>query len=244
VRKQSLAVDSKVGDGQKFRGYVMTEPPSSDPTDGVHTATEILEKKDKVKRKADKVRSAWISFVGRILAQAIGATTAIVLGLMFVKHQTSSAAETDKVSPVTSPLTMARVPGALSIAVLPFQNFSSDPAADYLADGMTEALVTRLAQIPGLHVISRTSAMSYKQARKPLPEIAGELGVRWIVEGSYIRNEGRIRVTAQLIDANTDWHHWARSYDWTQHDLLVLQADVATAIARDVSRALAPKDEQ
>jgi TolB-like protein len=228
----------------EVRGYGMTEPPSSDPADAVHSATEILEKEDKVKRKANKVRSAWISFVGRILAQAIGATTAIMLALMFVQHQTSSAAEAEKVIPVASPPTIARVPDALSVAVLPFQNFSSDPAADYFADGMTEALITGLAQISGLHVISRTSSMSYKQARKSLPEIAGELGVRWIVEGSCTRSEGRIRVTAQLIDANTDQHRWARIYYRTQHGLLVLQADVATAIARDVGRALAPKDEQ
>jgi TolB-like protein len=200
----------------------------------------------KEKKKKDKVRSAWISFVGRILAQMIGATAAIVLSLMFVqRHQASSAAENDSGLAVASAATMVRVaPDARSLAVLPLQNFSGDPAADYFGDGMTEALITSLTQISGLHVISRTSSMSYKQGRKSLREIAGELGVRWIVEGSYIRNDGRIRVTAQLIDSMTDRHRWAQSYDRTQHDILALQADLATAIVRDLAVALAPEEEQ
>jgi TolB-like protein len=130
------------------------------------------------------------------------------------------------------------------LAVLPFQNFSGDSAADYVADGMTEALISTLSQNPRLRVVSRTSSMPYKQGGKSLRQIADELGVRWIVEGSYIRSDGRIRVTAQLIDATTDHHRWARSYDRKQADMLSVQADVATAIARDVGGALAPEDEQ
>ena len=93
------------------------------------------------------------------------------------------------------------------------QNFSGDSGEDYFADGMTEALIADLAQIPSLRVISRTSSMSYKQSQRPLREIAGELGVRWIIEGSVVLREGRVRVTAQLIDARTDEHRWARIYD-------------------------------
>jgi TolB-like protein len=230
----------------EVRGSVMLEPSSSDPTETNQPTTGIIEKTDKVKKKKDKVRSAWISFVGRILAQVIGATAAIVLGLMFVQqHQASTAAEKDKGLAVESAATMARVaPDARSLAVLPLQNFSGDPTADYFGDGMTEALITTLSQIPRLRVVSRTSSMPYKQGRKSLREIAGELGVRWIVEGSYIRSDGRIRVTAQLIDATTDRHRWARSYDRAHHDMLALQADVATAIARDVGGALVPGKEQ
>ena len=207
---------------------------------------DTIENTDKAKKKKDKVRSAWISFGGRILAQAIGAMTAIVRGLMFVQHhQASSAAEDGNGTKVLAAATIARLaPDARSLAVLPLQNFSSDSAADYFADGMTEALITTLSQIPRLRVVSRTSSMPYKQGRQSLREIAGELGVRWIVEGSYIRSGGRIRVTAQLIDATTDQHRWAKSYDRTQRDTLVLQAEVATAIARDVGGALAPEDDQ
>jgi TolB-like protein len=230
---------------QQCGAHVMTEPPSSDPIDTVQAATEITENKDRIKKK-DKVRSAWISFVGRILSQAIGATTAIALGLMFVqRQQASSAAEDHQAAAAVSAPTMAHItPDARSLAVLPFQNFSGDSAADYVADGMTEALISTLSQNPRLRVVSRTSSMPYKQGGKSLRQIADELGVRWIVEGSYIRSDGRIRVTAQLIDATTDHHRWARSYDRKQADMLSVQADVATAIARDVGGALAPEDEQ
>jgi TolB-like protein len=220
----------------------MTEPPSSD-LPGTHQST--VDQTDKTKKKRDKVRSAWISFVGRILAQVIGATAAILLGLMFLQRSASGAAEADKRLAVSPLATMPRVaPDALSLAVLPFKNFSGDPGADYVGDGMTEAIITTLSQVPHLRVVSRTSSMTYKQGIKSLREIAGELGVRWIVEGSYIRSDGRIRVTAQLIDAKTDQHRWAQSYDRTPHDMLALQADVATVIARDVGEALAPEDDR
>lgn len=222
----------------------MTEPSSLHPPLTAQPTTEI-EKADKAKKKKDKLRSAWISFVGRILAQVIGATAAIVLGLMFLQSRPGGAAEAGSGPAVVSAATIARVaPDGRSLAVLPLQNFSGDAAADYFGDGMTEAIIATLSQIPSLRVVSRTSSMPYKQGGKSLREIAGELGVRWIVEGSYIRSGGRIRVTAQLIDAKTDQHRWARSYDRTQHDMLAVQTDFATAIARDLGGALAPEDEQ
>jgi TolB-like protein len=212
---------------------------ASIPTAAEPTAAEPGVKKDRLKKKKDRVRSAWISFVGRILAQVIGAAATITLGLMFVqKHQSYQAAlERDKNKATVS------APGEIvlsdhSVAVLPMQNFSGDRNEDYFADGMTEALIASLAQVPSLRVISRTSSMAYKQTQRPLREIAGELGVRWIVEGSVVRREGRVRVTAQLIDARTDEHLWARIYDRAQSDVLAIQADVAAAIARDVRGAL------
>jgi TolB-like protein len=222
----------------------MNEPSPSNPPHTAQPTTEI-EKAEKAKKKKDKLRSAWISFVGRILAQLIGAIAAIGLGLMFLQHRADGAAEAGKGPAVVSAATIARAaPDARSLAVLPLQNFSGDAAADYFGDGMTEAIITSLTQIPSLRVASRTSSMPYKQSGKSLREIAGELGVRWIVEGSYIRSDGRIRVTAQLIDAKTDQHRWARSYDRTQHDMLAVQAHLATAIARDLGGALVPEDEQ
>jgi TolB-like protein len=223
----------------------MFEAPSSDRPQGAQPITGIIEKAEKAKKKKDKIRSAWISFVGRILAQLIGATAAIALGFVFLQYQAGGAAAAEKGVAVVSAAPIARgEPDARSLAVLPLENFSADAADDHFGDGVTDAIITTLAQIPSLRVVSRTSSMSYKQGRKSLREIAGELGVRWIVEGSYIRSDGRIRVTAQLIDAKTDRHQWARSYDRTQHDVLALQADLATAIARDLGGALAPEDEQ
>ena len=121
-----------------------------------------------------------------------------------------------------------------SIVVLPFQNLTGNREQDYFVDGMTEALTTDLAQIGALKVISRTSAMQYKQASKSLPLIADELGVDAVVEGAVTRSGDRVRVTAQLIQASTDRHLWARSYDREVRDVLALQGEVARAIAEAV----------
>jgi TolB-like protein/Tfp pilus assembly protein PilF len=118
-----------------------------------------------------------------------------------------------------------------SLAVLPLKNLSGDPTQEYLADGMTEALIGRLSSIHDLRVISRTSAMHFKDTRAPLPEIAKTLGVDAIVEGSVIRDGGRVRVHAQLIRAATDEHFWSQTYDRELGDALLLESEVAQAIA-------------
>ncbi|HEY7615649.1 MAG TPA: winged helix-turn-helix domain-containing protein, partial [Terriglobales bacterium] len=129
-----------------------------------------------------------------------------------------------------------------SLAVLPLVNLTGDPSQENLADGMTDALIANLAQIRALKVISRTSAMSYKGTRKPLPQIARELGVDAVVEGSVVRQGNRIRVTGQLILAATDEHLWAESFDRELHDVLVLQNDVARAISEQVKINLTPAE--
>ncbi len=117
-------------------------------------------------------------------------------------------------------------PTITSLAVLPLENFSGDAAQEYFADGMTEALINDLAQIRALKVISRTSVMRYKGASKSLPEIARELNVDGVIEGSVQRSAGRVRVTAQLIYATTDTHLWSHSYEREGADVLKLQSDV------------------
>jgi TolB-like protein/DNA-binding winged helix-turn-helix (wHTH) protein/Flp pilus assembly protein TadD len=125
-------------------------------------------------------------------------------------------------------------PRIKSLAVLPLKNLSADPTQEYLADGMTEALIGRLAGIHDLRVISRTSVMQYKDTKEALPEIAKTLGVDAIVEGSVIRDGNRIRVHAQLIRAATDEHFWSEAYDRELRDVLTLQSDVAQSIAQKV----------
>ena len=127
-----------------------------------------------------------------------------------------------------------------AVAVLPLENMSRDPEQDYFADGMTEALITDLAQIGALRVISRTSAMQYKGTRKPLPEIARELNVDAVLEGSVLRFGNRVRITAQLIHAASDQHLWAKSYERDLGDILALQSEVARAIAKEVKIKLTP----
>lgn len=123
-----------------------------------------------------------------------------------------------------------------SLAVLPLQNLSGDPAQEYIADGMTEALVTDLAKIPGLKVISRTSIMQYKGSSKRLPQIALELGVDAVVEGAVVHSGDRVRITAQLVRAKTDQHIWAESYERDMRDLLVLQDDISRSIAGQIEK--------
>jgi serine/threonine protein kinase/Flp pilus assembly protein TadD len=129
-----------------------------------------------------------------------------------------------------------------AIAVLPLANLSRNPEQDYFVDGMTEALITDLAQIGALRVISRTSAMRYKGSDKPLSEIARELNVDGFVEGSVMRAGDRVRITAQLIHAATDQHIWAKSYERDLSDVLSLQSEVARAIAEEVQAKLTPQE--
>jgi len=131
----------------------------------------------------------------------------------------------------------------VSIAVLPIDNLSGDPEQEYFADGMTEALITDLAKIGALKVISRTSVMQFKDSRRPLGKIANELGVEMILEGSALRVGNRVRITAQLIEAKSDRHLWAESYERDLSDILSLQSEVARTIAREVEVKLTPQEE-
>lgn len=133
-------------------------------------------------------------------------------------------------------------PQIKAIAVLPLENLSRDPEQEYFTDGMTEALISNLAQIGALRVISRTSVMQYKGARKPLPQIAKELGVDAVVEGSVQRAGDRVKITAQLIHAATDTHLWAREYERDLRDVLSLQREVAGAIVNEIRVQLDPAD--
>jgi serine/threonine-protein kinase len=137
-----------------------------------------------------------------------------------------------------APASGAKAPRYSSLAVLPLQNLSGDPKEEYFSDGMTEALVSDLAQVSALRVISRTSVMQYKDTKKPLPQIARELGVDAIVEGSVMRSADRVRITAELIDARTDQHLWAHDYERDLRDVLALQSDVAQAVAQEVRAKL------
>jgi TolB-like protein len=118
--------------------------------------------------------------------------------------------------------------------VLPLENLSGDPSQEYFADGITDALITQLAKLHGLRVISRTSIMQYKSLRKPLPDIARDLSVDAVVEGSVSRSGNRVRVTAQLVDAHADRHLWAEEYDRDLREILSLQSELARDIAENV----------
>src|SRR5262249_36857542 len=131
-----------------------------------------------------------------------------------------------------------------SIAVLPFQNLSPDPENAFFADGMTEDILTQLSKIRDLKVISRSSVMRYKGSVKPLQAIASELGVGNVLEGSVRREGSRVRIVGQLIDARTDEHLWAETYDRDLKDVFAIQSEVAQQIARALRATLSPAEKK
>lgn len=166
-----------------------------------------------------KTRTAIAFLLIIVVAVAIAIGSALWL-LPIISHRTSASA----------PLR--------SIAVLPLDNLTGDPSQDFFVDGMTDELTTDLAKVSSLRVVSRTSAMRYKGAKKGLPQIARELNVAGIVEGSVMRSGGRVRITAQLINASTDQHLWAETYERDLEDVLRLQNEVAESIAQQVRAQL------
>ncbi|MBI2956055.1 MAG: protein kinase, partial [Acidobacteria bacterium] len=134
-------------------------------------------------------------------------------------------------------------PKIQSLAVLPLENLSRDPEQDYFADGMTDALTAELSKISALKVISRTSAMQYKGAKKPAPQIARELDVDALLEGSVLREADQVRITVQLIHGPTDQHLWADSYQRELRSILALQSDVARAVSQQIQITLTPQEQ-
>ncbi len=168
--------------------------------------------------------------VGAVSLSIVGLVVAAVLGLNLGWHRHP---------PSFSPAT-GKIP---SIAVLPMENLSGDKEQDYFSAGMTDILTTELAQIGALRVISRSSVIRYKNVKKPLPEIARELNVDYIVEGSVLRSGDRARITAQLIHEPDDRYMWAQSYDRDVRDILGVQSEVARNVVGEIGVALTPQQE-
>jgi len=174
----------------------------------------------------------------------IGATIAVLLVIVAaVLVALNVAGLRDRLLTSAGARPASSAPKIESIAVLPLENLSGDKEQDYFADGMTEELITTLAKISALKVISRTSVMQYKGTKKSLPDIARELNVDAIVEGSVLRAGGQVRVTAQLIQASTDQHLWAESYERDLRDILALQSDVARAITEEIKVKVTPQEQ-
>ena len=161
----------------------------------------------------DKFKLAWAMGLAAVILLA-----AIVLGYRLLMRGATATTR----------------PEIKSIAVLPLENLSGDPGQEYFVDGMTESLISNLAQISALKVISRTSVMRYKGIRKSLPEIARELNVDGVLEGSVQKSGGRVRVTAQLIHATTDTHLWSNVYERDLTDVLKLQSEIARVVADEI----------
>ena len=217
-----------------------------DELDAVHGGHEHKGDKKAKKHKA-KVRAAWISFVGRIIAQIAGAAATIVIGLSvvhsYVGKTTTEPSAAAIQSPAAAPSPARRAdhwPDAIDLAVLPLENLSADSTFEYFADGIGDSLITHIARIEGLHVVSRASSMHYKGLRPSVPAVAADLGVAFVVEGTVANDNGRVRVAARLVDARADHELWSRTFERPYRNSLNLQTELAAAIARELSETLAP----
>ena len=180
-------------------------------------------------RRAAPRRTLW-----HILLPAVG-IAAVVLLLALLGLDLERLRDRLLGGPASGPIT--------SLAVLPLENLMGDPEQEYFVDGMTEALISELAQIGALKVISRTSVMRFKGTDKSLPEIARDLGVDGIIEGSVLRAGEQVRITAQLIEGATDRHLWASNYERDLSNILALQSEVARAIAREIKIKLTAREQ-
>jgi TolB-like protein/Flp pilus assembly protein TadD len=201
------------------RGYRLLAP--VEPANGATGTSAVLERSRADSAAGKGTRHRWLragAFAGAALL-----LVALIAGSGKIQRWFSVASSSSSIH---------------SIAVLPLQNLSSDASQEYFSDGMTDALITDLAQIGGVKVISRTSSMQYKQTKKSLPEIARELNVDGIIEGTVQRSGDRVRITAQLIHGPSDKHLWANSYERDTRDTFALERDVTEEIARQVRARL------
>ena len=208
-----------IGQVEWFDKGISSEPLlNTKPEDGVREPAGETE----VAVRQEPSRKPWMASLPVPRIGLVVLTTAAVLfaAVLFIRQNREAAAGTR--------------PVIKSLAVLPFENLSADPNQEYFSDGMTDELITRLAQNPELRVISRTSVMQYKKVHRPLADVARELGVDSILEGSVERSGNRIHLNAQLIYALHERHLWAESYDRDLNDLASLQSELAQTIARQV----------
>jgi TolB-like protein/DNA-binding winged helix-turn-helix (wHTH) protein len=225
-------VQTVMGRGYRFIEPITKLPPSPSAENGRRISAENMPAAapDSVPMDASRIESpATIDLPGRSRTShlrrwiALGASALLVLFILAISLRAHWS---------RGRLSVAAAPNIHALAVLPLDNLSGDPAQNYFADGMTDELTTMLAKNSTLHVTSRTSAMQYKGAHRPLREIAEELGVDGILEGSVARADGKVHMTIQLIQADTDTHLWAESYDRDANDVVTLPTEAAQAIAK------------
>jgi TolB-like protein len=200
----------------------------------------------KVHKKRNKVRSAWISFVGRIIAQFVGSAATIVLGLMLLqKYQpvatgSTTANAADKT--VAAQATLRRQVQEHSLAVLPLRSFSRERVDTDIADSMTDVVTSALADIPGLRVVPRTTSYSAAETR-PSPPTRESFGARYVLEGSVTHADDRFRVIVRLVDTMLDEQVWTGRYDRPVRNMFRMQDEVAVELVRDVRAAIFDRED-
>ncbi len=209
-------------------GHVSTESRATGIADSIEAGEIVSGVGPEETATAKRSLAPSLHRVGKfwLAAATMGVAAAAILGLYLGRERRSGTSASMRIQ---------------SIAVLPLENLLGDPAQEYLVDGMTDGLTTSLAQMRGIRVISRTSAMRYKGTKKALPEIAKELNVDAVVEGSMSRSDGLIHVNAQLIHAVDDRHLWAHSYSASTDKIANLQVEIAAGVAREIGTASSPE---
>lgn len=225
--EQPHFIQTITGQGYRFIAPLLGAQEEKGAAAPLGEAVRRVEARSEAPTHAELVHRAGIPRARLRLVLAVAAGFA----LLAIAYVTFRHREADMITPKIK-----------SIAVLPMKNLSGDAAQEYLADGITEEIIGRLAGIHNLRVISRTSVMHFKDTQFSIPEIAKTLGVDALVEGSVIRERSRIRVHAQLIRGATDEHFWSETYDRDLRDVLALQSDVAQAIARKVEVTLSGEE--
>lgn len=212
-----------------------------DPTEPALPAPpDADQQEDKLRKRKDKIRSAWISFVGRIIAQILGAVATITLGLALADRIRNDANRSADAASVTSP---GQLPAAVfpphdsrpSIAVLPLELYSPDSTHQYLADSLTEELVAALTSGRALRVVSRTSSRQYQQHARSVPEIAAALRVDIVVEGGVFEEGDRIRIRLRALDGARDAHVGTVVREGRTRDLPARRADIASSAAQELA---------
>jgi TolB-like protein/DNA-binding winged helix-turn-helix (wHTH) protein len=231
-----------LGDDPETPRYIQTLPRRGyrfiAPVDAV--ASLVLDLKPHPAAPAPVGRPPRASLQSRWIVAAVSGAVVAIAAVLFALNVGSLR---DRLPTALHLKSAATPPGIESIAVLPLENLSRDPEQEYFADGLTDSLITDLGRISTLRVISRTSVMQYKGTKKPLPEIARELNVDAVVEGTVQRSGSRVRITAQLLQARTDRHLWAETYERDFEDVIRLERQMAVAIAHEVTGRLTPAQE-
>jgi serine/threonine protein kinase/lipoprotein NlpI len=225
-------------------GEIIGKCLEKDPADRFASAEELRDRLEALRREVQAgqtiVSKRWASVVTPRRRRLVLVVALVVVAALAGIYAWMTIPKVGL--PDDAALAEATGPRITSLAVLPLKNFSGDPEQAYFVDGMTEALITDLSKIGALKVISRTSAMQYKDSDKSLREIASELGVEAVIEGSVLREGGRVGITAQLIEAATDQTLWADRYERDLTSILALQGEIARAVAGEIEVTLTPQE--
>ena len=241
ARLQALATPGTVYVSQSIYDQTRSQPDLFFVDRGKHRVKNIPYPIHVFEVAFDPVR---VSIFARLLRKHVGLAAMMMVVAALAAPVSTILVDRNQKEVIREVQAPALLPDKRSIAVLPFLNMSSDPEQEYFSDGMTEDLITELSRLTGLFVIARNSVYTFKGRAVKTEQVSRELGVRYVVEGSVRKANNRIRITAQLIDANTGYHVWAQYYDRDLHDVFAVQEEIARRITSALAVKLTKEEEK